>query len=98
MWQREACPPHICQEYNKILDPLIVPFRYVMGTVVGIGILFEILCIKWRFLAHAFIHIESFIMFISGFYPSTDMINMTPFFYMISSVTICCAFYSNRNE
>ena len=55
-----------------------------MASAVGVGILFDLLCIKWRFLAHYYMYIESFIMLLSGFYPSQDMLNMTPFFYMIS--------------
>ena len=52
--QCENCPP-----YNQeLLDSRHKYFRYIVIALTAIGVLIDILAVKWRSLAHCFIYLE----------------------------------------
>jgi len=67
---QEPCLPPKCAEYNTaILDPLVLPLRYTMATLTGVGVILDILCKRYRFLAHYFIYLENWFGVIYELYP-----------------------------
>ena len=87
-----------CTAYNKeLLDRVHIYFRYIAGVLSGIGLIIDILAIKYRFLANYLIYLESIIVVLVFFLPTKSYIEMGNFVVAGISLIVFFGLYCGTN-
>ena len=91
--QCENCPP-----YNQeLLDSRHKYFRYIVIALTAIGVLIDILAVKWRSLAHCFIYLEQLLSLFIFFIPTRANIEMPSYFLTVLQTCVFIFFYCGTN-
>ena len=98
MFQEKCKESDQCPDYNKdVLDPTFTVFKYSLGVLMGIGLIFDILAKKFRYLAHAFIYLESLFGLVTHFVPIKSFLKTNSFEVVIAQLVNLFVFYCDSN-
>jgi len=96
MFFEERCGE--CPPYNKeLLDPVNVYFLYTLLALAGVGVMIDLLAIKYRSLANYCIHVENLMGMLVFFLPTKGYVEMSNFVLAANSVCLYIAFYCGTN-
>lgn len=72
------CPPY----YKELMDPMREPLQIVWIASIFVGLAIDLLCIKWRKMAHSIMYMETFLHVVEMCLPLRHVIEM-PLFYRL---------------